>query len=364
MNNPPIYLNISRLRKYGSCRMDYWLSYVTQVLGGPGGIINHDKQSSAAMQFGTSIHAGLEAYVREWGNIEAAIAAFEETHEEAVDKAEEAGRNRVAARLRYGTGGGPRPCGKCNGTGKSPVQKKPCMSKTGCNATGMITPAGTEGLVYGREMIKDYVARFPVNEVDEQSLYVEKALTLPLDLFVNSRQVVLIGRLDRVIKKEGGIWHRNYKTMHANVNLGAEMQKFKYDPHEAVYWNMLDLHFPDEKVIGSYIDGLMKTRPATFHRLPIIRNPATEEAAMAWVVEQAEGAAHLLVEQADERDVRAVMHKGAMINPLSCISPFGGGMVCSHADNCTMQDVLGPQYLSSIGWQPREEDYGDTGVIE
>jgi len=360
-----VYFNVSRLKTLAACPSEFYYRYGVQAFDdAPPGMVPMNMGTSAAAMFGTAVHAGLEEYVRDWGNVDAAKAKVREVLLDAIAEAEDTGQGRVAQRLKYGTGGPPRECGRCQGRGHSAVKKLVCGT---CKGAGNFQPSTTEGIEYGMKMVEAYCKEYPLNDVDDDFRVVEKEIVMPLgtmhDYERDYAQVTywLVGRLDRVIWKNGMLWHRNYKTMFAGVNLAGEMARYQQDPHEVAYWMLMKHHWPDARIGGSYIDGLVKQKEPQFHRLIVPHNDKVEAAIKHWLWDKMVAAHNLMkLGRGEGRlEVGRLQAEGVLgIEPKACVNPFGG-RPCDYFEMCSGKQSVYPAALPGLGFTPRSADYID-----
>ena len=98
----------------------------------------------------------------------------------------------------------------------------------------------------------------------EEELAAEKQLSIPRFI----KGLPLVGTLDNIVKWNGKIWHRQYKTLGGTtpVAIFAELQRT--DWHECGYHKMLQLEYPEETIGGTILYIVRKLSPTRFRDNP------------------------------------------------------------------------------------------------
>jgi hypothetical protein len=337
-------VNISRLKTFDSCRQRSFFEHMSLILGGPGGFV-FKREVKEAAEFGSAFHMALERIAHSPEEVDLAIKVGQSYLEQKADEAYNLGNTEAMNRLLYGTGGPERECKKCEGTGLTKVKKQ---KHKDCNGTGRFKPATSEGVEYLDPFVRGYLEKYPIATHDEESIFIERELTLPLETGDQA-----VGRVDRVVKWNGSYYHRNYKTLYKSASLGLEARKYELDWHEIAYWPMIDLELGAGQCKGSFIDLAQKTQTPRYERVPVWRRAALVD----------KGIADITQLSSDFHQMRAAHCKStsAVLPGVVRSSPrcVHFNKLCPYHGICTFQVPFEKQALEVEGFVPKEEDYVD-----
>ena len=96
---------------------------------------------------------------------------------------------------------------------------------------------------------------------DVETLVVEKAFQL------NLGDVIIRGRLDRVIRLNGRLGHQQHRTLARSKSIDRYLSVFHRNPYEGVYWAMLQQEYGEEP-FGTLLDLTRKLVPKSLTKDP------------------------------------------------------------------------------------------------
>jgi hypothetical protein len=161
----------------------------------------------------------------------------------------------------------------------------------------------------------------------EEELAAEKGLSIPNFI----KGLPLVGTLDNIVKWNGKIWHRQYKTLGGTTPVAVFAELQRTDWHECGYHKMLQLEYPEETIGGTILYSVRKLSPKQFKE-----NPAgciVEPLIMTRSQEIVEGALDDMYEVAENILNNIGDAKMPLRYPSSCGGPFRN-LMCSYREVC------------------------------
>ena len=121
------------------------------------------------------------------------------------------------------------------------------------------------------DMLKGYVKRFADDRSKIEPVASELTLEVPVGHLADGREVVVVGRLDTVVRMEGweGLWHMQHKTVGSTVGLANYVRQYDLAWHERAYRLMLQVAYPGEQVNSTLLNLLRKTKVPSFDRVVV-----------------------------------------------------------------------------------------------
>jgi hypothetical protein len=104
-------------------------------------------------------------------------------------------------------------------------------------------------------------------EWDAVSLCIERAWKTPDDweiiavekeMEVKCGRHVIVGRLDSIVRWNGGLWHLQHKTVPTNKVLAIYAEQQRTDWHESAYQAMIEVEYPEQDVSGTLLNCIRK----------------------------------------------------------------------------------------------------------